>query len=65
MTAEAVELGRERDRLADEIERCRRDWHAARTAVDATQRDLRERMRAQVMAELAYRAAVAAYEAGR
>ena len=59
---DAIARARHRDELADEIERCRTRWHAARTATDSAARELREAMRAQVLAEIDYRAAVAAYE---
>ncbi len=58
-----LERARVRDRLADEVERCRRLWHAARTAREDAYRRLHETERAEILAGQAYSAAVAEYEA--
>ena len=58
-----IERARQRDAAADEIERCRRIWHDARTRRDDVYRQLHDAERAEVLAALAYRAATAAYEA--
>lgn len=60
-----VEKGRRLSNLADEIERCRRVWHAARAARDDVYRQLHEAEQAEVLAALAYRAAVTEYEAAK
>lgn len=70
MSAEAnspynAEYARERDRLADDIDRARAVWHIRRNELDAAQRDLRQAIRAEMLAEQQYRAAHAAYEAHR
>ena len=65
MTESAVDYGRRRDDAADDVERCRAKWHTTRTRVDAAKWELHQAIRAQVLAEIDYRAAVAAYEAVR
>ena len=58
-----LERAKLRDHLADDIERCRRTWHDARAARDDAYRALHDAVRAELVAENAYRAAVAAHEA--
>lgn len=57
-----MERARQRDRAADEVERCRRIWHAARQARDDAYRALHETERAELLAEAGYRAACAEYD---
>ncbi len=58
-----VERAHLRQQLADEIERCRRRWHDAKTAREDIYRQLHECERAEIFAAEAYRVAVAEYEA--
>jgi hypothetical protein len=58
-----VERAHRRQQLADEIERCRRHWHTAKTHREDVYRQLHEAERAEIFAAEAYRVAVAEYEA--
>ena len=58
-----MERAHVRQQLADEIERCRRQWHSARQARDDAYRKLHEAERAELLAEAEYRSATATYEA--
>ena len=58
-----LERARARDAAADVVARARQHWHETRTTADEALLALRQAMTATVLAEQAFRAAVAAYEA--